>query len=267
MKLSAALAAFIIALIAQPCIFAATPAGVISQTCDAAGGMDAFRALGVLQLEISQVQTYADGSSDQNAYVAYVDTNLVNSRIELPGNIINVRNGGTGWAMINGKPDIRQQTPRIAPGFDRERMLPLLFPFSLNLDGIILGDTVEEITYAKKNALTFSFSVPEMYFASPLMGLHWDVVVNAEDHQFIAARFLPVEGFSEANNEGLQIEITETVNIKGVSIPSRVLMKGINHNGQPTGMEREVTIKTTVLLEPNPVLFISPDKLEALEEG
>ena len=267
MKYSATIGAIIVTLALQPALFAETPASVVAQTSDAAGGMKAFQALGVLQMEISQVQTYADKSQDTFAYTAYVDTRLINSRLELPGEVVNVRNGDTGWAMVQGKPDVRQQTPRIALGFNRERLLPLLLPFSLNLEGVNLGDTVDETVFAKKSVLNFSFTVPEMYFASPLMGLSWDIVVDSSDHRIVAARFLPVEGFKEAENEGLQIQVTETADINGVSLPSRVVMKGINHYGQPTGMEREVTIKTTVLLEPNPSLFIRPDKLEALEEG
>lgn len=267
MKITAIAATVIITLALQPPLFAQSSAGLIAQTSDAAGGLKAFNDLGVLQMEISQVETYADGTNGGTAYTAYVDTNLVNTRLELAGEIISVGNGNTGWATMQGQPDIRQQTPRMAPAFNRERILPLLFPFTLNLEGLILGDQVDEVVFAKKPALRFSFSVAEMYFASPLMGLQWDVLVSPDDHRFIAARFLPVEGFAEAKNEGLQIEILETKKVNGVTLPTRIMMKGINQSGQPTGMEREVTIKTTVLLEPNPALFIRPDLLEALEEG
>ncbi len=267
MKYSAVLAATVLSLALNPCAFSATPSEVIALAAESEGGMQAFHALGVLQMEISQIDTFADGSQKDLAFTAYLDTNLLNSRVELPGEVVSVRNGDTGWAMIQGQPDIRQQTPRIAPGANRELLMPLLFPFSLFLDGVVLEDSVDEVVFAKKPALRLAFSVPEMFFASPFMGLEWDVLVGAEDNRFVAARFLPVEGYDEAKNEGLQIQVTETVKINGVSLPSQVTLKGIASNGQPTGMERVVTIKTTVLLGPNPALFIRPDKLEAIEEG
>jgi hypothetical protein len=266
MKATALLAAATVALapLAQATA-AEAPSELVAKACEAAGGLQAFAALGVLKMDISQVQTYADGSQDSLGYTAYVDTGLGNSRVELPGEIVNVRNGDTGWAMVQGQPDRRQQTPRIAPGFNHERILPLLLPFSLNLEGVLFGGSVDEVVFAKKPVLKLSFTVPEMFFASPLMGLQWDVLVDPADHHLVAARFLPVEGFAEAKNEGLQIEIAETQSLGGVSIPKRVTMKGINSWGQATGMEREITITASVLDEPSPALFIRPDKLEAME--
>ena len=79
---------------------------------EAAGGLEAFQQLGVLQLAITQEETLANGEQRKNQTTAYVDARTLSDlRLEISGDIVVGRNGETSWATRDGKIDDRPQTP------------------------------------------------------------------------------------------------------------------------------------------------------------
>ena len=110
----------------------------------AAVGGEEFAAIGVLEVIVSEEETHNDGTSTVKNYRGFVDTkNVDNLRAELEGNIVIAMTGQHGWAVIDGKQDERRQTPYMARGTLRQRLFPLLLPYSLKMEGVWVKDVTE----------------------------------------------------------------------------------------------------------------------------
>ena len=248
-------------------LFAASPAEkVIDASIQAAGGRQAFESLGVLKMEISQSETEADGSRHTGTVTAYVDTTLSNSRLEMPNNIVVTRNGNTGWATIDGTLDDRKQTPRMAPGTCRQKLFPLLLPFSLKIEGTGFSKP-SQTTYQGQKMSKIGMTVAGLFFQSPLISTHWDLLFPTDTTQSPIARYLPLDQFIKVHPEGMQVEIKEKSKVGGVLLPTKVIFRGVDASGKTTSHTREIKIKYSIVQDPDRGLFISPETLEKLDEG
>lgn len=259
-------------LIISACAFTAgavdTPQALVKKAADAWGGQDAFEKLGVLRFDVSQSDTYSEGDTTKDSFVAYFDTSLNNSRIEFqsPPGLVTVRNLDTGWAMKDGQPDRRQQTPRMVPGINHKKLVPLFLPFTLQFDGIRLGSTAKESEVAGTPAYLFTIEMQPMFFETPVISRRWQVFVARDDYRILAAGYLPVEEYISVQEEGMQYRVLETTTINGITLPTLVQVEGVDKNGMVTGHSRKVKIKIQVVDEPSPALFLRPDKLQAIED-
>jgi len=247
---------------------AATPsADLIKKITAASGGMEAFEKLGVIRLEITEKNSFADGTDLSSSFTATLDTRFDNIRLEMGGGqIAIVANGDDGWALIRGELDERKQTIKMAPKVIRTKILPWLFPFTLNLNGVYFPDSPSATTFGGKAALKAPFSVPGTFFDTPVMNTKWTAFLSKDDHRIVGAEFLPSEEFKEAKKEGMRYHITKATELEGVRIPSEITVTGIDAAGRATQVKRTITIKTTIVSEPSPALFLHPDLLEAFEE-
>ena len=133
-------------LLAAPVIAAAeTPEpGEIVDRMIAAAGSEAFAKIGVLKLEVEQEETHNDGTGTSRTYTAYVDTgNLVNQRIESPGDVVVAHHGAGGWSTKDGKMDDRPQTSSMAMKTLNQTLFPLLLPYSLKMEGVWVKEVAE----------------------------------------------------------------------------------------------------------------------------
>ena len=243
-----------------------TPATIATKSASAWGGQEAFTKLGVIRLTVSESEELPDGTTNENAYTAYLDTSLVNSRIEWPRQVVTVRNGDTGWATIGGQPDQRKQTPRMVPAVNRKKLMPILLPFSLQMSGINFGENAVESNFGEIPAYRFPVQMGSLFFDTPLIGDTWQVFVARDDFRFLAAGFLPNPEYKDVQPEGMQYRVLATTVVNGVTLPSVIQVEGLTEGGMTTNHGRTATIKIEVLDEPNPALFIDPAKLATLEE-
>jgi hypothetical protein len=247
---------------------AATPSADLIQSITAAsGGMDAFSAIGVIQMEINEKDSFADGTSQSTDYTLVLDTTLDSIRLEMgDGQIVIVSNGDTGWALVRGALDERRQTSHMAPKIIRKKVMPWLLPFTLTLKGVYFPRAPSETAYEGEPALKAAFTVPSTFFDTPVMNTNWTVFMANEDHRILAAEFPPNPDFREAKKEGMHYRLTKTTEIKGVRIPAEIKVTGIDDEGKKTKTTRIITITTSIVKDPSPALFLHPDKLRAFEE-
>jgi hypothetical protein len=215
---------------------------------------------------VSENEKLPDGTGNKTVFDAYVDTSLMNSRIEWPKRVVTVRNGDTGWATVNGQLDKRQQTPRMVPAINHKKLMPLLLPFTLQMDGITLGETAAESQLGHTPAYRFPIKMRALFFDTPFISDQWQVFFAREDSRFLSAGYLPVEKYIDVQPEGMQYRVLETQEIQGVTLPKVVQVEGLDKNGRTNRHGRTAQITAEVLNEPNPALFIHPEKLKALEE-
>ena len=244
---------------------AATPAAddVIHAAMDAAGGWDAFEAIGVLKMTIVETSG-TDGK--KSTTTAYIDTSLENSRMELSSNVVIVRNGDTGWATIGGKLDERRQTPRMAAATCRQQLFPLLLPFSLKYKGLNLSSPVEKIHQGRK-MLESTMTVPNLFFQSPLIARQWQLFFPLKATGTLIARYLPPKEFLSVHKEGAQYEISKRTRVGSVMLPSEVTVHAVDTSGKIVPKSMSYSIEYEILQDPDRGLFLSPEALKKLEEG
>ncbi|MCD4749114.1 MAG: hypothetical protein K8R59_07055 [Thermoanaerobaculales bacterium] len=235
-----------------------TTSSVITDTLSALGGRQAFGELGVLRMEISENEQIPGGETNSLKYTAYIDTSLENSRLELPGGIIVVSNGLVGWAIVNGNFDSRKQTPRMAPAMNHQKLFPLLLPFTLDMKQINFSKNVAETNFQGTAAWKFSVSLPKLFFPTPMIAQIWEVFVDRKNLKNITARYFPVQEYIEVQPEGMQFQPKKWTEINGVSLPTEVLVQGIDSKARVTGHTLQMSVAYSIVSDPDPTLFVAP---------
>jgi hypothetical protein len=251
----------------------ASPAGppeaaaLLDGMLKAAGGLQSFRDLGVIEIVLTEEETAADGTQRNRRATAYVDANtLTNLRLELPGEVVVARHGIDGWSTRAGVPDDRPQGSRMATGTLNQRLFPLLLPFTATMDGVLLG-AVNETSFEGQPAWRVAVSFPEGFFVAPSMATTWHLHIHKDTGALLAAEFLPPPGVRDVRSEGIRYRVLKQAPIgSGAQLPVQVLLDGIDLNGSPTGHVRVTKMQTTVRGPFDPKLFLHPVELQALED-
>lgn len=232
----------------------------------AATGGDGFADLEVLKLEVTEEMTRNDGTMGENSYTAYVDPSaLDNMRMELAGDVVVGRNGADSWATSKGVFDERPQTPLMASGTLNQSLFALLLPYSLQMEGVWVKE-VGETTWDGKDAWALYLPFVKGFFVSPVLTTTWRVVVDKSDYSILGVDFLPPVDLRDVQPMGVRYRILKYDEIDGVKIPSRILAVGINVDGNESGATRVTKVATSVYGPWEAGLFVSPRRLEALEE-
>lgn len=251
-------------------VIAAPPdaATLLTGMLDAAGGMEAFQQLGVLEITLTEEETTTGGRKINRVSTAYVDaTTLTNLRLELPGEIVIARNGDTVWATRQGTLDERPQTPKMARATLNQRLFPLLLPHSLTIDGVRLGD-VFETSFEGVPVWRVAVTFPRNFFVAPSMETTWHLHVRQDDGSLMTAEFMPPQEIRQVANEGIRYRaLTHTTLGSGAQLPVQVLLDGIDALGSPTGHVRVTKIQIRVRGPFEPALFLHPDRLAAIEDA
>lgn len=245
---------------------AAPPAAddLLARALTAAGGAKALADAGVVELQLNEEETKASGavaSAPSHVYIS--GSRLEHLRTESRGWTL-VRSGGAGWASVNGQPDQRPQTPKMASGSVTASLFPLLLPFSLSMEGIRLGE-VSETSFEGTPAYKLVASFPEGFFFSPVMSTRWSFYLAKSDATPLAAEFLPPATYGDAGAIGMRYRYLTWQKIGGCRLPAKVMVDGVDASGTPTGHTRVTTITGAVRGPWDPSLFLSPTALQAIE--
>ena len=248
--------------------FAAAPDAdaLLEGMLQAAGGREAFRELGVLEITLVEEETAADGSQRNRQSTAYLDAKtLTDMRLDLPGEIVVARNGSSIWATRSGAIDDRPQTTKMALATLNQRLFPLLLPFTLAMDGVRLGE-VAETSFEGEPAWRMAVTFSDNFFVTPSMATTWYVHVAKSDGRLLAAEFFPPPGVRQVRSEGIRYRVLKRTTIgANAQLPVQVLLDGIDVNGAPTGHVRVTKMQVRLRGPFDPTLFLNPLQLEAIE--
>jgi len=256
-------------LMAASVVQAAAPSAsdVVDGMLRAAGGREAFSELGVIQLRADENETRSDGSTMSNTFTAWIDSStFANLRLEMPPEVVLARNNDTLWAQVAGKLDTRPQTPRQVDGTLNAKLFPLLLPFSLEMPGVIVGDSVTEASVEGTDTWRIEVSFRPFFFPTPTMNTVWYVHADRRDGSFVAAEFLPPVELRNVNDEGVRYRPLKHETHGGVKLTTQLLMDGIDFSWIPNGHVRVTKATVTTGGRFDPRLFFHPDRLDALEE-
>ena len=258
-----------LALLAGPAAVQAgppDPEAILAGALEAAGGLEAFRQLGVIEIALSQEETLSSGKQRSSQATAYVDARSLNDlRLDLPGEIVVARNRDLGWATRNGEIDDRPQTGRMAKGTLNQRLFPILLPFSLTMDGVTLSDPVET-NFEGEAVWRVAVNFPEHFFVAPSMTTTWYLHVRRSDHQVLGIEFLPPPEVRQVRSEGVRYRTLKRATLgSSIQLPVQLLLDGIDLNGAPTGHVRVTKMRLTIRGLYEPALFLHPMQLEEIE--
>jgi hypothetical protein len=266
--MSARVAVIVLAALLVPAVSPAAPpdaAALLDGMLEAAGGLQGFRDLGMIEIALTEEETTSGSSQRTQRSTAYVDaTTLTNLRLELPGEIVVARGGAKGWATRAGVPDDRPQTPRMALATLNQRLFPLLLPFTATMEGVRLG-AVNETSFEGEPAWRVAVRFQENFFIAPSMATTWYLYIRKADGSLLAAEFLPPPEVRDVRDEGIRYRVLKQAPIgAGVKLPVQVLLDGIDLNGSPTGHVRVTKMQVTVRGPYDPTLFLHPLEVQAM---
>lgn len=241
------------------------PHEILDRVVAAAGG-EAFTKIGVLKLEVSQEEIRIDGTSTKKSYTAYVSTmDLENQRIEYPDQLVIGHNLAGGWSTMAGVMDDRPQTSVRAERSLNQTLFPLLLPHSLKMEGVRASE-YREATLNERQVWLVALPFLKGFFNSPVLNTSWLMVVDQQDASLVTMEFFPSPEFRDVSPVGVRYRVIEYQEVAGAMIPEQILAVGINYRGEESGNSRVTRIKASVHGKWDPVLFLSPTQIEALEE-
>jgi hypothetical protein len=240
-------------------VHSAAPAQTVDRLISSQGGAE-LAALGILKLEVSEEETTNDGEQHQRSYTLFVDaSDLGKARMELPGDI-DIACGAEGcWATVGGVLDSRPQAPNMARRTLNQAVFPLLLPHSLRMSGVEIGDAVEEVLWEGRPASVVPVGFARDFFASPVMSTTWQLVVAQDDHSLLATQFSPPVEYQKVEIEGIRYRTLQHTTLEDVSLPTRILLDGIDLQGIENGHVKVVKIEVSVYGPSEPTLFMRPE--------
>lgn len=233
----------------------------------AAGGESQLASLGYLSITGTESETTPDGKNHSNTFQALVGTDgLELLQVDITPQVKLVTTPAASWAMVKGALDQRPSSGMMARGTVHEKIFPVLLPFSLAMKGITVG-AVEDTTFEGTPVWRVAVTVPRDFFASAVMNTVWHVLIAKKDHRVVAAEFQPPAQYRSVQLEGVRYRYESFAKIKGCSLPSEVLIEGIDANGAPNSHFAKLELTMKPVSDVPRTTFVHPKVLERLDKG
>ena len=237
------------------------PKVVVQRACDALGGLDAFRKLGILGIQTDREEITQDGKVSNDSYLVIMDTpGPIPGRLEIASTKTIAADDGTGgWALANGKPDQRPATQHMVKRTLTSYTFSLLAPFSLTWDGVT-HKSVQPGVIAGRPVWRLEIEVGSGFFASPQVSRTWFFDFDQNSFELIQAISPATDLGKGIRADGMLVVVTHRVKVGGVSLPSSEKVIGLDEAGNQKSHTRIKTLKYKLissteagLLFPNPI--------------
>jgi hypothetical protein len=167
------------------------PAAAVSRACAAAGGLDAFKALGTVSIEMSREEVTQAGTVQKSVRTLYLTTpGPVPGRLEDPSVKVVAGDDGTGgWALVGGQVDARPSTTAMVRRLMASNLFSALLPFSLTWEGVmVVGVTAGELSGTPTWRL--AVEMERSFFHTPQISTSWTVDLDRRTFRCCARRAL-----------------------------------------------------------------------------
>jgi len=241
------------------------PATAVSRACVAAGGMQAFKALGTIQIEMSREEVTQAGSVQKSVRTLYLQApGPVPGRLEDPSvKVVAGDDGSGGWALVGGQVDARPSTVVMVRRLIVSNLFSALLPFSLTWDGV----TVTGVTAAQLDgAPTWRLQVEmeRSFFHTPQMATSWTVDLDRQTFRVVRAESPFTDLGQGITADGMRFIWSEPVRLAGVTFNTMQRVIGLDATGREKSHSRIDRHRfTSVPAERQASLFgnpVPPDK-------
>jgi len=209
-----------------------TPDEVVRRACDAAGGLEAYRSLGIVGIASKSEEVTQDGNVStklRNDY--FLAPGPVPGRFEYPEMKITAADDGSGgWAVLKDKPDQRPATAHIVKRSLTTYLFPTLMPFSLTWEGVQAHD-VKAGQLKGRPVWQLTVTVPRSFFDTPQIALTWTVVVDAATYAVLRAESPFTDLGKGVTADGMRFTWREPVKVKGVTFYKEQRLTGLDEAG------------------------------------
>jgi len=205
----------------------------IHRACDSAGGLDAFRGLGILAIEVSSEEVAQDGhTGSRHTNLFFLAPGPVPGRLEFPdSNVVLGDDGHGGWGVIREHADGRPTTTFMVKRSLTNYLFPILLPFSLVWDGVSVTD-VSAATVSGKSVWRLSVSLPHTFFDTSQIANRWTVDLDRDTFALVRAESPATDLGKGVTADGMRFARHGAVQLGDVRFPSEQQLIGLDQDGR-----------------------------------
>jgi hypothetical protein len=216
-----------------------TAVAAVKKACDAAGGLDAYRKMGILQIELTREEITQDGhtSSTRNAFF-FVAPGPTPGRLEVPDTkVIAGDDGNAGWAVLDGKPDTRPSTQYMVKRLLHGDLFPLLLPFSLTWEGVNVT-SVEPAEVDGKPTWRLKVQLARNFFFTPQIGTLWTIDLDRQTSAVVRAESPATDIGKGMVADGMRFAWDNPVKVGKIWLRGGQRVEGVDQDGNPRAHNR-----------------------------
>ncbi|MBZ5588074.1 MAG: hypothetical protein LAO05_05870 [Acidobacteriia bacterium] len=210
-----------------------TPETALTRACDAAGGIEAFKNLGIVAIASKSEELTQEGGTAttlRNSY--FLAPGPIPGRFEYPDkNVVAGDDGSGGWALINRKPDTRLATSYRVQRSLATSLFPMLLPFSLTWNGV----SIQKIKAAQLQGhpvWQLTIEVPRTFFDTPQISTIWTVLLDRSTFAVVRAESPFTDLGKGMTADGMRFTWRNPVKIKNVTFYQEQRVMGLDEVGQ-----------------------------------
>ena len=239
-----------------------TPDFVVQRAWEHAGGLEAFGRLGIVLADFSTEENTQEGNPTTTRSKTYfLAPGPTPGRIEIEAiKAVSGDSGGrqAGWAVIGGKPDIRQSTQMMVKKLLTTNLFTLMLPFSLNWDGVLLK-TVEPTVVKGVPVWRLSIEVARGFFHSPQIATTWRIDFDRKTYAVVQAESPATDLGKGLKADGMRISWAKLQDVRGIRLPGEQRTIGLSETGAEKAHSRLEQVRYSVLeAEGNAAMFRDP---------
>ncbi len=216
-----------------------TPEVAVSRACAAAGGLKAFKGLGILGIGSRSEEITQEGKAStslKNFY--FLAPGPVPGRLELPeSQVVAGDDGSGGWALVVGRADTRQATEYMVKRSLTSSLFPLLLPFSLTWEGVAVTE-VKAATVAGRPVWRLAVELPRTFFDSPQISPTWSVFLDRGSFAVVQAESPFTDLGKGVTADGMLYRWNDPVKVKAVTFHKEQRVTGLDEFGREKSHSR-----------------------------
>lgn len=237
-----------------------TPVAAIKSACDAAGGLKAFRSLGIIEVNESWEEITQDGhsSTGKSSYFLVAPGPLPGRIEDHTINLIAGDDGSGGWAVINNKVDTRPSTFYMVRRTLNSDLFAFFLPFSLTWEGVTVN-AVEPAEVDGRPVWRLKVVFARTFFLSSQTGTSWDIDFDRNSFLIVRAESPFTDLGQGIKADGQRFEWSEPVRVKSVWLRAQQRVTGLDEVGRAKAHTRISKLTYTPLpASAGPKLFGNP---------
>jgi hypothetical protein len=209
-----------------------TPVSAVKRACDARGGLDAFRTLGIVGVRISREEVTQNGQATTATKTLYfLAPGPIPGRTEDQQlRVIAGDDGSGGWAVVGGQADSRPSTNYMVRRLLQWNLFPLLLPFSLTWDGVTVAD-VAAATVDGQPVWRLKVELSRTFFHTPQISTSWIVDLDRKTFVLVRAQSPATDLGKGIKADGMLFGWSEPVKLGGVLLPAVQRVTGLDEGG------------------------------------
>jgi hypothetical protein len=226
-------------LLAQNATVPLTPADAVRRACDAAGGIEAFAALGMVEVKISREEVSQDGQTTTEAKgIVFLAPGPTPGRTEDPQlKIIAGDDGNGGWALVGGQPDARPSTLYMVKRLITADLFPLLLPFSLTWEGVTVAEVVPGEA-GGRSVWRLRVELTRTFFFTPQISTSWTVDFDSRSFALVRAESPATDLGKGVKADGMLFLWSDPVRVGNLSLPGVQRLIGLDEVGRQKSHSR-----------------------------